>query len=302
MPTQKQQLESTIQAALDRSTEPAEPVILPHPSNGPLAGRHKDMQAFLLEPSRIRVDENQVRQIQKAASEPATQQLAESIRTFGIQNPLEVRWMEADDIYQLVSGERRFTAATKILGLKQLPVRIVEVSEDQVAWLQLHENLHRLDLHPLDLARAVESISAAGTTLESIAKKLCKSKTFVQKALTVAKHLSEEAREEAKRTLRPLNLDTLHEVAQYPPERQAALLKQIADDGLTRDQLRSLASVTQERVAPKTRGGRPRTAKPYRKTMQTSNGGTVTVAFRKAEVSHQEVLDALRDALALLQG
>ena len=78
-------------------------------------------------------------------------------------------------------------------------MRIVNATEEELIWLQLHENIHRADLHPLDLAQAVQTLIDGGTSLADIARKLCKSETWVQKALTVAQNLSPEAKTEVHR-------------------------------------------------------------------------------------------------------
>src|SRR5207248_2888896 len=109
MPTQEQQLEATLRTALKREPPPAEVTTA---AQGPLAGRSADRAAFVLKVERIRPDADQVRRMRKGADDPENRELAESIRQFGLQNALDVRWVPQDDIYELVAGERRYLAVT----------------------------------------------------------------------------------------------------------------------------------------------------------------------------------------------
>ena len=76
-------------------------------------------------------------------------QLAESIRTQGVLEPLIVRIKGKK--YEIVCGERRYRAA-KVASLTELPCLVRELSDEQVLDIQIHENLHREDIHPMDEA------------------------------------------------------------------------------------------------------------------------------------------------------
>lgn len=76
-------------------------------------------------------------------------ELAQSIREQGVLEPLIVR--DAGTGYEIVCGERRFRAATEA-GLDELPCIVRDLTDDQVLDIQIHENLHREDVHPLDEA------------------------------------------------------------------------------------------------------------------------------------------------------
>ncbi|MBI3462038.1 MAG: ParB N-terminal domain-containing protein, partial [Planctomycetes bacterium] len=109
---QSQQLEyeATIRDALQRRSDRPAPT---HTTQqGPLQQRKSDRASFILAAGRIRPDPEQVRQLEKNSDDADLQQLAASIRECGLRNPVEVRWIEADDTYQIVSGERRFLAMT----------------------------------------------------------------------------------------------------------------------------------------------------------------------------------------------
>jgi ParB family chromosome partitioning protein len=295
---QQLEYEATIRDALKR--RPA-PVALTPPTadQGPLAKRKPDRDSFILGATRVRIDHDQVRQRGKSADDEDTKQLADSILAHGLFHPIDVRWIEADDIYEIAAGERRFIALTQILGWTEVPVRVVEATDDQIVWLQLHENIHRKNLDPLDLADAIHRAMSQGMTIDQVAAKLCKSKTWVQKALTTAKNLVEPAKTELNEHPELRNLETVYEVAQVPAEKQRPLLRRIAKDRLGRKEIRALAAeAKQQRHAErKPRGGRPTSAKPYHKTITTKNGARITIQFRKSRVTTKEITAALREAL-----
>src|SRR5262249_7682762 len=78
-------------------------------------------------------------------------ELAESIRQHGILQPILVRGIETAQAgkYQIVAGERRFRAA-KLAGLKEIPVQVRSMSDEEALGAQIVENLEREDVHPLD--------------------------------------------------------------------------------------------------------------------------------------------------------
>ncbi len=295
---QQLEYEATLRDALKRRSAPLA-ATLTTADQGPLAKRKPDRTSFILSATRIRVDHDQVRQHGKRADDEETEQLAESIREHGLFHPIEVRWIEADDIYEIAAGERRFIALTQILGCTEVPVRVLEATDEQIVWLQLHENIHRKNLDPVDLANAIHRVMDQGMTIDEVAAKLCKSKTWVQKALTTARGLSESAKAELNDHPQLRNLETVYEVAQVPTDKQQPLLRQIAKERLGRKEIRALAAqVKQQRHAErKARGGRPTSAKPYHKTITTKNGGRITIQFRKSRVTTKEITAALREAL-----
>ena len=103
--------------------------------------------------------------------------LAESIKTYGIINPILVR--KKDDKYEIIAGERRFRAAKKI-GLTEVPVIIKNADEQQMAELALIENIARQGLSPIEEAKSYEEIMRIGNqTQASLAHKLGKSQSAI---------------------------------------------------------------------------------------------------------------------------
>ena len=89
--------------------------------------------------------------------EASLRSLSDSIRRYGILQPLTVR--RTDEGYELIAGERRLRAA-KIAGLREVPCLLARSSEEESALLALIENLQRRDLHYLEEAAAIARLIA----------------------------------------------------------------------------------------------------------------------------------------------
>ncbi len=108
-------------------------------------------------------------------------ELVESIREHGIIQPLIVR--EVDGKYELIAGERRFRASTR-LGLTEVPVILREASDRDVLEMALIENLQREDLDPLEEAVAYDRLAKEfGLKQEEIAQRVGKNRATVSNAI-----------------------------------------------------------------------------------------------------------------------
>ena len=113
--------------------------------------------------------------------EDSLRALSDSIRRYGILQPLTVR--RTDEGYELIAGERRLRAA-KLAGLREVPCLLARSSEEESALLALVENLQRRDLHYLEEAAAIARlISSYGLSQEQAAEKLGKSQSAVANKL-----------------------------------------------------------------------------------------------------------------------
>lgn len=115
--------------------------------------------------------------------------LADSIRRFGILQPLTVRRVEGDGLYssvfEIVAGERRFRAA-KLLGLENVPCIIIRVDDRRSAELAIIENIQRENLNLFEQASAIASlIDMYGLTQEEVARQLSTSQSFVANKLRI---------------------------------------------------------------------------------------------------------------------
>ena len=108
--------------------------------------------------------------------------LAESIRTHGIIQPLTVRRLSSG-YYQIIAGERRWRAA-KLAGLSEVPAVIIEADDRRVMELGLIENLQREDLNPMEEALGYQAlVQDYGLTQEEAAQRVGKSRPAVANAM-----------------------------------------------------------------------------------------------------------------------
>lgn len=139
-------------------------------------------------------------QIEPNAAQPrkdfdaeALAELAESIRTHGILQPLAVRRL-SEGRYQIIAGERRYRAAREA-GLTEVPVYFVEADDRTVMELALVENLQRQDLNPIEEAEGYRVLmSEFSLTQEDCAARVGKSRPVVANALRLLS-LPDEIRE-----------------------------------------------------------------------------------------------------------
>lgn len=124
-------------------------------------------------------------QPRKNFNEDALLELAESIRNFGIIQPIIVQ--KKEDHYEIIAGERRWRAA-KIAGLKEVPVLIKNFSEQEVIEIALIENIQRENLNPIEEAHAYKRlIEEFQLKQDEIAEKVAKSRAAVTNAIRLLK-------------------------------------------------------------------------------------------------------------------
>ena len=117
-------------------------------------------------------------QPRKYFDEEALNQLAESIKQHGLIQPIVVR-ESSGGFYQIVAGERRWRAS-KLAGLTEVPVIIIEADAMKAAELAIIENIQREDLNPYEEAQAYKSLmDNYGLTQEEVASKVGKSRSAV---------------------------------------------------------------------------------------------------------------------------
>lgn len=146
-------------------------------------------------------------------------ELAESIKTKGIIEPLIVR----TNFYglEIVCGERRYLAAQRA-GLDRLPVIVRDLSDDAALEIQLDENLHRQDVHPLDEAVWYEHLqNRLNLNLTGLSARVGKNERYVANRLKL-NSLIEEAKNDLAADVLPLYHAL--EIAKFAPETQTAIL------------------------------------------------------------------------------
>ena len=124
-------------------------------------------------------------QPRKKFDEDALLELSESIKQFGVLQPLLVQ--ERDDYYEIIAGERRWRAA-KLAGIKEVPVIIKKLTEQEIMEISLIENIQREDLNPIEEAQAYKRLlTEFNLKQDEVAERVSKSRTAVTNAMRLLK-------------------------------------------------------------------------------------------------------------------
>ena len=141
--------------------------------------REQEGNVTELDINKIYPNANQPR---KHFDEQALQELASSIKTHGVIQPLVVN-READGKYMIIAGERRWRASN-MAGLQKVPVVIKNYTEKQIKEISIIENLQREDLNPIEAARAIKQLmDEYNLTQEAVADRIGKSRPSVANTL-----------------------------------------------------------------------------------------------------------------------
>lgn len=177
--------------------------------------------------SKVEPRENQPRNV---FDDAALQELADSIAQYGLIQPITVRKLSSG-YYQIIAGERRWRAS-RMAGLTEVPVRIIEADDRRVAELALVENLQREDLNPIEEAKGYKSlIEEYGLTQDEAAKSVGKSRPAITNAMRLLS-LSDKVLEMVENgVLSAGHARTLVPVSS--PELQLSLAQQIIAGGMS---------------------------------------------------------------------
>jgi ParB family transcriptional regulator, chromosome partitioning protein len=232
----------------------------------------------------VKIDEldpnpNQPRQVMGDLSE-----LMASIAEKGIIEPIIVR--QRGGRFQIVAGERRYQAAIQI-GLREVPIVIREVDDDEIIEIALIENIQRKDLTPFEESEALHSLATrCGYTHEDMAKRLGKSRTSITESLSLnnipveVKNLCRLADISSKSLL-------LEIVRQGDPQKMLAMVERISRDGGT-----TREAVRREKETAKPKAGRPKHYTfSYKAPTKAFN---LQLRFTKSRVDRDEVIEALQ--------
>lgn len=143
----------------------------------------------VLKSGEIMVKINQVEpnrdQPRKDFDEDALVELADSIKQFGILQPLIVQ--KKKDYYEIIAGERRWRAA-KIAGVKEVPVIVKEFTDQEIVEISLIENIQRENLNPIEEAMAYKRLlEEFNLKQDEIAERVSKSRTAVTNSMRLLK-------------------------------------------------------------------------------------------------------------------
>jgi len=227
---------------------------------------------------------NQPRQVMGDLSE-----LMASIAEKGIIEPIVVR--QRGTRFQIVAGERRYQAAIQV-GLREIPIVIREVDDNEIIEIALVENLQRKDLTAFEEAEALQGLSErCRYTHEDMARRLGKSRTSITESLSLngmpdeVKNLCRLADIHSKSLL-------LQIVRQGDSQKMAELVERIArEGGATREEVR--------RETAKPKAGRPKSyVFSYRAPTKAFK---LQLRFTKSRVDRDEVIHALEAILKELR-
>lgn len=199
--------------------------------------------AVMMDINKVEPNRDQPR---KKFDEDALNDLADSIKQFGVLQPLLVQ--ERDDYYEIIAGERRWRAAKKA-GIKQLPVIIKKLTEQEIMEISLIENIQREDLNPIEEALAYKRLlTEFNLKQDEVADRVSKSRTTITNSMRLLK-LSEKVQQmviDDKLTtghVRPL-------ISVEDEEQQIMLAEKIFDEKLSvRDAERLVKNLQTEKKA-----------------------------------------------------
>ncbi len=186
-------------------------------------------------------------QPRKNFDEDALQELADSIKQFGLLQPILVQ--DRKDHYEIIAGERRWRAA-KLAGLKEVPVIIRNYTEQEIVEISLIENIQREDLNPIEEAQAYKRLlEEFHLKQDEVAERVSKSRAAVTNSIRLLK-LSDEV----QRMVIDEMISTGHAralLAVEDAEEQYSLAQQIFDEKLSVRDVEKLVKNLHKPAKPK---------------------------------------------------
>ncbi len=146
------------------------------------AKKESENDATMMDINKVEPNRDQPR---KKFDEDALLELAESIKQFGILQPLLVQ--KRDNYYEIIAGERRWRAA-KLAKLKEVPVIVKQLTEQEIMEISLIENIQREDLNPIEEALAYKRLlNEFNLKQDEVAERVSKSRTAVTNSMRLLK-------------------------------------------------------------------------------------------------------------------
>lgn len=257
-------------------------------------GRKQLKGAFAIDLSRIRPDPTQPRRL---LDDDALEELAASIRRHGVMQAITVRYLAEDDVYQIISGERRFLA-TKLAGFSTIPCQIQDPKENEILVRQIVENWQRAQLHPFEIADSLEKLrDGNGYSQKDLARETGKPEPEISKflkLLELAPSVQKDARNDASGVL---TFRHLYNVARLAPDEQSAVVFAVREQRMTAIETEKLVRKTIAR-----RTAAPKRGAPVTKVEYVTAKAKVTLTFRKKTVEKEDILAALDEARKRAEG
>ncbi|MED4653750.1 nucleoid occlusion protein [Bacillus pseudomycoides] len=212
-------------------------------------------------------------------------ELALTIRTHGLIQPIVIRKYE-EDKYEIIAGERRFRAATK-LGWEKVPAIIKNLNDTETASVALIENLQREELTAIEEAVAYQKlIELHNLTQEALAQRLGKGQSTIANKLRLLK-----LPEEIKRALLEKSITERHARALIPlknEELQLKVLQEIVEKQLNVKQTEERIAKLLEEVKPKQKAKQKAVSRDMRIAMNTIRQSLQMVTNSGLKVNSEE--------------
>ncbi len=251
--------------------------------------------ARIIDIERIKSDPDQPR---KTWDKKKLNELAVSIKKHGVLQPIIVEYIEEEDYFKVISGERRYRAS-KIAGLEEIPCLIRNIEQRERLIHQLIENIQRQDLPPIEEAESIYTLIQARKMENSIysqreaSKELGLPKSYINEILTLLK-LPDDIKESVR------NSDTVPKslllllIRQSDEKNIRTFYQQIKEGNLT---IKEAKKKIKKEKSPTTQG-RP---KHYEYKFESPDKNFVLkIKFKKSQVDLEEVTEALKQVLDII--
>ena len=220
MATKKAGLGKGLDSLITNKVAPAKAV-----SNSPVKDE-KSIEGILMDINKVEPNREQPR---KNFDEDALLELSESIKQFGVLQPLLVQ--DKKGYYEIIAGERRWRAA-KMAGLKEVPVIIKDLTEQEIVEISLIENIQRENLNPIEEAMAYKRLlNEFNLKQDEVAERVSKSRTAVTNSMRLLKLC-----DEVQQMIIDEMITTGHAralISVEDPEQQYILAQKIFDEKLS---------------------------------------------------------------------
>ena len=207
--------------------------------NEEAAGPDTIVKITMVEPNR--------EQPRKNFDEDALMELAESIKQHGLLQPILVQ--DRKDHYEIIAGERRWRAA-KLAGLKEVPVIIKNLSEQEIVEISLIENIQRENLNPIEEAQAYKKLlNEFNLKQDEVAERVSKSRTAVTNSMRLLKLCDEVQQMVINEMISTGHARAL--LAIEDPEQQYSIAQRVFDEKLSVREVEKLVKNLNKPEKPK---------------------------------------------------
>ena len=244
--------------------------------------------ALLIEQSRIRPDPNRP---DRSTDTPTDDELRDSVRQFGILQPITVDFIEVEGVYQIVAGRRRYSAACAV-GLATIPCWLKSPKEQKVLRHQVVGRWHRRDIDPYDLANALARLrDSSGCTQRGLARELGKSEGEISKCLTLLELSPAVQKLACEDQTGRITRRHLYAVHALPPEVQLALIQRVREEAIPAIEFERIVANQAAVLA-----GRKNLRAAANSHRLRTSAATLTLVFHKEDVRTEDILAAIEEA------